>query len=248
MNEKKVNRTITIGATFILGFAAGWLVQGQHWDVFLTSYVPSLAVLLAAFYGASFAYELQKEKEKEDIKRRNIVNGNSAIFTLMRMTNKLVIFQRQIIDPIRNNPARFLAMQPTATLEKDDIKLDMEKLYFLLETDDRDLLGEIMIEEERYRNAIDAINGRSRLHLLEAQPQLEKAGFQPGGEYTFAQMEAMLGPRLYATIKSATDQTITHIDNAVVSIKATSDKLTTSLKRLFPNEKIISFTIPSTDS
>ena len=240
----KINKIILLGAIFILGFAAGLLVEEQHWDVFLTSYIPSLATLVAAYYGASLAFKFQNDKDREDIKHRNMANGNNSIFALTRMCNKLVNLQRQIINPIRNSPARFLEMRPTTSLEKDDIKLDLEKLYFLLGTDDRDLLGEIMAEEERYRSAIDAINERSLLHIREAQPLLERAGFVAGGEYSFDQIEAMLGQRLYASIVQATEQAISHVDAAVVSIKLVADKLAASLKKQYPDKKIISFTIP----
>lgn len=244
MNDMNVNRIIKFGVTFILGFAAGWLVAGQHWDVFLTSYIPSLATLVAAFYGAKYAFQFQKDKEIKDNKSRNVVNGNNSIFALMRMANKLVNFQRQIITPIRTNPSRLLEMPPTNQLEKDDIKLNIEKLYFLLETDDSNLLGEIMIEEDRYRSAIEAINIRSHLHIHEVQPLLERAGIVQGGNYTFAQIEVILGQRLYVAISQATDQVISHVDAAVVSIKSVADKLTASLKKQYPNEKIISFTLP----
>lgn len=175
-----VNRIITPGATFILGFAAGWLIAGQRWDVFLTSYIPSLATLVAAFYGAKFAFQFQNDKERKESKSRNVVNGNSSIFALMRMANKLASFQRQVINPFRTSPAGLLAIPATNQLEKDDIKLNIEKLYFLLDTADKNLLGEVMIEEERYRSAIEAINMRSRLHMSEVQPKLESAGFVIG--------------------------------------------------------------------
>lgn len=240
----KVNRTITLGATFILGFAAGWLVEGKHWDEFLTSYIPSLATLVAAFYGAKYAFQFQKDKELEDSKNRNVVNGNNSIFALSRMAGKLAGFQKQIIEPIRNSPVSFLEMRATNHLEKDDIQLNIEKLYFLLETEDRNLLGEIMVEEDRYRNAIDAINLRSQLHLHEVQPLFERAGFVQGGQYSFEQIEGMLGPRLYATISQATDDVIHHVDATVESIKSVSNKLTASLKKQYPDETIIGFVIP----
>jgi hypothetical protein len=61
-------------------------------------------------------------------------------------------------------------------------------------------LGEVIIEEERYRSAIDAINARSHIHQSEVQPILEKKGFVQGSTYTFNQIEEFLGPRLYETI------------------------------------------------
>lgn len=204
-----------------------------------------IVTFVAAWAGGWAAFNAERttreRKEKEDIKRRNIVNGNSSIFTLIRMLNKLVGLQRQIIEPIRDSHSRFLDMPPTAIVEKDDIKLNIENLYFLLETVDMNLLAEVIIEEERYRSAIDAINLRSQLHLHEVQPLLEHNGFVQGGNYSFAEIEGMLGQRLYATIILATDQAIDHVDKAVVSIKTVSDKLTASLKKQYPDEKIIKF-------
>ena len=236
-----MNRILIFGVTFIFGFAAGWIAQGRHGGVFLSSYVPALATLVAAFYGAKCAFQFQRDKEREENKRRNVVNGNSAIFNMMRMAEKLKNVQRQIIDPVRGRPACFLEMRPTLHLVKDDIKLNIETLYFLLETDDRNLLGALMVEEARYQSALDAINERSRLHRQEVQPLLERAGFVQGGNYSFAQIEEALGNRVYTTIRSATDQVIDYVDSTIVSLKQVADKLTASLKKQYPNETIISF-------
>lgn len=240
----KIYRTITLGATFILGFAAGWLVEGQKWDVFLTSYIPSLATLVAAFYGAKYAFQFQKDKEVENNIIANVINGNNAIFTLGRMANKLAGYKRQIIDPIRNSPTRNLEMRPTQALEKDDIRLDIQNLYFLLEIEDRNLLGEIVVEEERYRNTIEAINMRSELHIREVQPRLEAAGIVQGGDYSFEHIEKILGGRIYTSISQATDQVISHVETALASITMISDKLTSSMKKQYPSAIIINFRIP----
>lgn len=240
-----MHRIFTYGITFIFGVSAGWILQGRHWDVFLTSYVPALATLVAAFYGAKYAFQFQKEKETEDNKRRNVINGNNAIFSIMRMANTLMIFQKQIIEPARNSKTRFLEMPPTLDLVKDDINLNIESLYFLLETDDRNLLGELTAEEGRYRSALDAINERSRLHRQEIQPLLERAGVVQGGNYSFAQIENVLGNRLYITIQDATEQVIDHVDSTIISLKQIADKLTASLKKQYPNTTIISFKMPS---
>ena len=238
-----MTRIFTFGVPFIVGVGAGWIVQGRHWDAFLTSYVPALATLVAAFYGAKYAFQFQKDKEMEDNKRQNVVNGNSAIFNLMRMTSTLRNVQKQIIDPARDRPARFLEMRPTLHSIKDDIKLNIETLYFLLETDYRNLLGELVIEEARYQSALDAIKERSRLHIEEVQPLLERACTVEGGDYSLAQIENALGIRLYTTIQQATEQAIDHVDSTVVSLTQVADKLTASLKKQYPNETIISFEI-----
>ena len=241
-----MHRIFTYGVTFIFGVGAGWVVQGRHWDVFLTSYIPALATLVAAFYGAKYAFQFQRAKEIEVSKKRNVVNGNSTIFSMMRMASNLKNYQKQIVEPVRSKlQTRFLEMPPTLDLVKEDINLNIESLYFLLETDDRNLLGELTAEEGRYRSALDAINERSRLHRQEIQPLLERAGVVQGGNYSFAQIENVLGNRLYITIQDATEQVIDHVDSTIISLKQIADKLTASLKKQYPNTTIISFKMPS---
>jgi hypothetical protein len=239
----RITRVLSLGVPFIFGVGVGWIVQGRHWDVFLTSYVPALATLVAAYYGAKYAFQFQKDKEVEDNKKRNIINGNSTIFNMMRMTSDLTNFQKQIIDPVRGRQTCFLEMRPTPHFDKEMIKLNIETLYFLLDTDDRNLLGELVTEEERYQSALVAINERSDFHRQEVQPVLDRLGVVQGGYYTVAQIEKMLGDRLYTTLCHATDQAIDHVDSTIVSLKEVADKLNASLKKQFPNETIIGFGI-----
>jgi hypothetical protein len=233
----------TFGVPFILGVGAGWIVQGRHWDVFLTSYVPALATLVAAFYGAKYAFQFQKDKEEEDNKRRNIINGKIAIFNMMQMTSVLRNFQKQVIDQVRDRPTCFLEMRPTTHLEKNAITLNIETLYFLLDTDDRNLLGELVTEEARYQSALDAINERSRVYTQEIEPVLDRAGFVQPGNYSVAQIEQAIGNRLYNILCDATNQVIHHVDSTILSLKRCADKLTASLKTQYPKETIISFEI-----
>lgn len=162
-----MNKTIYLGSAFLLGVGAGLIIQGKDWANFLTSYIPALATLVAAYYGAKFAFQFQNDKELIAEKKHNIISANTAIFTLSRMANKLFIYQRDIIEPFLNKATAFIEMPPTLDIDKEHIKLNIETLYFLLQTNDRNILGEVLIEEERYRSAIDAINKRSQLHLEE---------------------------------------------------------------------------------
>lgn len=236
----RISTYSTYGVIFIFGVGAGWMARGNHLDVFFTSYVPALATLVAAFCGANYAFQLQMEKEIADNKRRNVVNANIAIFSLIRMRNKLLNFQEQIIKPHHNNDLKsFLEMPPTLDLLKDDIKLNIESLYFLLETDDRNLLGELSCEEGRYRSALDAINDRSQLHRQEIQPSLERAGFAHGIDYSEEQIKDMIGQRLYIILQESTTQVKNHVDSTADSLKKITDKLTASLKKQYPNETII---------
>jgi len=243
-----MHRFFSFGITFILGVGAGWILQGQHWDVLLTSYVPVLATLVAAFYGAKYAFQFQKDKEKEDSKRHNVINGNAAIFTLMRMICALRDIQKQIIDPARDRPLRFIQMQPALHFIIDEIKLNVESLYFLLETEDRNLLAELVTEAARYHTAMGAFNERSRIHREEVQPLLEQAGIVQGGDYSHEQIEGAIGNRLYITIQQSTEETINLVDDAIISLKPFADRLRASLKKQYPTATIIGFELTAETS
>ena len=241
MKDNQINKIVTFGVPFILGVGAGWIITGKQWAIFFTSYVPALATLVAAFYGAKFAFQFQREKEEGENKKKNIINGNLAIFNLSRMANTLHVYRKQFIEPFRGKTSAFLEIQPSLDILEDDIKFNVENLFFLLESGSINILGELVVEKSRFQKTLDAINERSRLHRFEVQPSLEKAGFVQGGNYTHEQIEAMLGQRLYHTIKLSTDQIITHVDETIISLKSAGDKLSSLLKVVFPGEQIISF-------
>lgn len=236
-----MKRTITYGIIFILGSGAGWILSGKYWDIFFTSYVPALATLVAAFYGAKFAFQFQREKEEEKNKEKQILDGNLAIFNLMRMANTLFVYRKQFIEPYRGKPTAFLEMPPSLELLENDINFNVENLFFLLNSNEINFIGELVVEESRFRKALDAINDRSKVHRFEVQPTLEKAGIVQGGNYTFQQIEGVLGERLHHTITQATEQVVAHVDETINSLKSAGEKLSGILKNIFPGERIISF-------
>lgn len=236
-----MNKIFISGTLFLLGVGAGLLIQSKDWNGFITSYIPVLATLVAAFYGAKFAFQFQKNKELDDIQKLNIANANAAIFDLMRMANTLFIYQRDLINPIKTSPFYFVELMPSPQFEKL-VKLNIQGLYFLLETDHRNLVGEIVVEEERYRSVIDSINLRSRLHLEEFQPALGKV-IMPS-EHSLESIKNVVGDRIYISLKTSTDQVIDQVESYIVNLEEMGNRLTQCMKQVYPNDVIISFTLP----
>lgn len=234
------HQVITATVIFFVGVVVGGLAEGKLISTVFEDYVPALVTLLAAYLGASYAFRLQSAKEERDVIRINIVAGNLAVFNLIRKLNTLLDYQKQVIDPMRGEKIAFIGMEPTLQLNADDVHLDLDSLSFLLSSDNPNLLGELSIEKSRFRKALDAINERSKLHWGQVQPKLEQAGFVEGAEYTFPQIEQMLGTRLYVTMNRATDQVIVHVDSTIISLQEAGMKLADMLKKLYPGEKIIS--------
>ncbi len=239
-----MNKIISIGFVLLLGIALGWYIKGKHLETLFTVYLPAMATLMAAYFGAKYAFDLQAEKEKEIIKQRNVVNANLTIFNILRMINNLLNYQQQIINPVRDKPTSFLEMSPTLPSEKDKISLNIEMLSFLLSTNNPNILGELSIEDSRYQRAVDAIKERSRIHFSEAQPLLEKAGIIQGGDYLFKDIEKASGNRLYTTLQQSTKQIIEHVDGAIDSLRKVGNELRKAIEDLYPEEKIHSIDVP----
>lgn len=203
--------------------------------------ISALAVVVAAFSGAWYAFRLSdKERERKELKNA-VASGNRAIFTLMRQWNELSLIQRQLIDPMRSHPARFVTLLPTLPLDYEPLKCDIDSIGFLLETPHRQCLMDLMVAESRFQTAVRVLNERSKLHMQTVQPLLEKAGIIEGGDYTKKEIEAALGDRLSVHLSRLTDDVIELVDNAIISLKDISDKLHNALRQLYPQEKIINF-------
>jgi hypothetical protein len=241
---KNINKIIYVVFVLLIGIVIEWHVKGEHMETIFTTYLPALATLMAAYFGAKYAFDLQSNKEKETLKQRNIINGNLAIFNILRMINNLLNYQRQIIDPVRDKPTAFLEMSPTLPSEKDVISLNIESLSFLLEIVEPNILGELTIQESRYQRAIDAIQERTRVHRDEAQPILEMAGISTGTIHSFEEIETALGERLHTTLQQSTKQIIEHVDDTIISLQEVGNKLSQILQELYPKEKIIKISVP----
>ncbi len=220
----------------------GWLAYQKLWEAIITVVVTSIATVGAAYFGAKVAFDKNAEKERENIRNQNRINGNIALFNLMHMINLLGSFRLQFIDPWRTNDHAFLLILPALPFEK--IKLNVEALSFLLETDEPNLLGELALSEEAYRNAVGSINERSRLHRDDVQPKLEQAGFIQG-QHNANQAADLLGNRLNQTLKLATDTMIKVVDETIDRLKINTERLGKCLKTHFPEGKTIHVEFPA---
>jgi len=207
--------------------------------------VPAVATLLAAFFGAWFAYRLQDKAKVREERASNVSAANRALFTVFQHVNSLKVFQYDMIDPVRNHPMKFIAMQPVLHEQHEDIQFDFSMLIFLLNTKHKQIVLDLFIEQQRFREAIKAINYRSALHIQQLQPALERAGIQEGVDYPVEGAEAFftkaLGPRLYKSLQRATDQVIYHVDRTVGSLDKAKGKMIKAFKELYPEGDFLNF-------
>jgi hypothetical protein len=203
--------------------------------------INALATLAAAFLGAFFAFIFQERKEGRKIRTSNIAAGNRAMFLLSQQFNELSVIQKQIIEPARKHPVRFVVMRPSPPLNYESLRFEVNTLSFLLETKHRQVLMDLLIEEGRFHAAVQALNERSKVHLSDAQPVLDKAGIEEGGDYSISQLKEALGNRLFVQLSRATDEMIDYVDSSIKSLLQMGDKLYEVLRELYPGKTFIRF-------
>lgn len=207
-----------------------------------------MATLLAAFLGAWFAFRLQNNREENKKHQENIGAANRALFTLSRFISALEDIKRQVIDPVRDRPDRFVAMLPFLISNYDalrfdtkslTLRFDTKSLTFLLESNSPNLLGELITEENRFHQAINLLSNRSELHRHQVQPLLEAAAVRIGGEHPIADIKKALGARIFTQITMATDDLIEHVDQTLSTSEYLSKRFVVAMKEIYPKSKFI---------
>jgi hypothetical protein len=203
--------------------------------------VNPLATLVAAFAGSWAAFKFQQFQQNKEDTENKIAAGNRALMTLLQQANTLKLFQIDFIEPYRNSPGRHIKIQSTLPFQEDSLVFDVRSLEFMFTPEYQQVLMDLILEGNRYREAIKSINTRSRHHFDVVQPKLAHAGFKNGGEYTGEEFKAALGDRDYVHLERLTDTVVLHVDRTVDSLVAMKGRLRAALLKQFPKGKFVDF-------
>jgi hypothetical protein len=200
--------------------------------------------ILATFVGGSGAfYWERRNKEKEDLQEK-LASANRAIFILSRQFSILNGIRNQHINPARDNPAAWLLMRPILRREHSDLKYEINNLQFLFVSATSNILNELLLEEDRFHEAIKTLNERSRIYSAELQPQVEQLGLRPTDEVPLSVIEEKLSPNTVSSIKDLTKALIEHVDEGIEGLKNVYSKLYDAFVNLFPGKPLIEIKFP----
>ncbi|AIS15682.1 hypothetical protein JM49_29545 [Pseudomonas chlororaphis subsp. aurantiaca] len=203
---------------------------------FVKDFLPAVATLIAAYVGAWYGASLVKDAALKDERKKNIGVGARTMFTLWRQVNMMAQIQIDFVDLYRNNPSAPIAMPPINYPLDEPARIDLDGLAFFLDLGNAKILEDLAIAEQNFLHAIDVIKKRSKLHLTEVQPVLEKI-IPRGGPVSHAALEQALGPRLFSLPIDQTKSMIFRVDSAVVDLDKVTAELFNALKKEFPDSK-----------
>ncbi|MBY0475107.1 MAG: hypothetical protein K2Q13_08630 [Nitrosomonas sp.] len=230
----------------IILFFAGAFFAAFAEDVsllpFINTLIAPLATLVAAFFGAKYAFKLQAQQKQEETYRTEVEAGNKVIFQLIRLHNKFGAIREQFIEKYRDNSGRHYLIQPIAGLDIKDPHINYDSLSFIFNSGELNILTELSSFEQEIASAIEVISRRSDHHYRIIQPAVEQLEKEHGKEITLEKIDSILGKREAQIAKMSTDNMIMCVDS-IMHYDKLIIKLSNLMKGLYKGHTIISMSI-----
>lgn len=200
----------------------------------------AIATLLAAFMGAWFAFKLEEDHRKEEQDKKNISACCKAIFILSEQFKMLDKFQKEEIKPIKGKSDIWLEMEPLAHMDHKTLKFNIENLQFILDTTHKDILSQLLSQDELFHKTISMINMRSQLLLEKLPPEFiqnMKINIKQGT------LESLEPGKLEnkRRLENLTNKIIQHVNEAIASTKKFHKIFIKAVKDIYPESNPISF-------
>ncbi len=217
----------------IIGCAALVVLQPSARELFTFA-----GALASTFIGAWFAFQFGAGRVKRDKRDKDVSAGNLALVVLVEFLDRDFQYQKQFVDPVRENPNYWWVMRPGQDLDTLDLKVDLAGLAFLLQRHSQ-VWRAIVLEERRHKLLAKTITERTKLLTEEVFVKFEAAGFGHGQVVTPDEIERVLGPRTTASLKDGTKFIIGMTDDNIKSLESCISIVRNALRELFPNTDFI---------
>ncbi len=198
-----------------------------------------LVSIFGTFFGATFAFRLNEEKEARKVREARREALNRASFVLIRQANAI----HQMTQDFERFPSPFEKAFNLPALKPppyNDLIHNLSDLEFLLESPTPGLLMEIAIEQERFHQAVDSMRIRNEFYVGEVQPALEKLALN-GKQVTVVEAASLLGERLFGGAMNGAEIAWQHISSCNVTIPTVHEALLRQAKALYPGHKFITY-------
>lgn len=201
--------------------------------------VAAIATLLAAYFGARLAFNLERTQKREEEKSRNIEAANRALFVLLQFWNHLDQFRRETVEPHRECADAWLNMAARPHRRVTFPRLPADELAFLLQSQHADVYARVLLEEHRFFDAISLIEARSEILLSRAFPALAAAGVPIGAQREQREVEAIVGIDAVHKLKIMTSSVVKNVDEDLASLMSAFRDLRAAVKGIYPSVPLL---------
>jgi hypothetical protein len=200
--------------------------------------VPALS-LVGTFFGATFAFRLNQDKEARKLADEQREALNRASFILIRQWNAMdqLVRQFQAYPPPFERAFNMPAFKPPSYT---DLSHTIADLDFLIDSSNPGLLMQLVVEQETFHQALESLRIRNDFYVTEVQPALEKLRVN-GTTVSAQQMAEALGERLFQGSINGAETAWQLIHSASESIPKVHQALLAEARNLFPGRKFITY-------
>jgi hypothetical protein len=210
----------------------------EHAKILSDLAIAAVGAFFGTGAGAFVALYGDRKRRSEQREERHVGAANLAILQLGRACDFLSQYQREVIDPDRNSPIRWLLMARKILGVSDSIRVDLETLGYLFKSSDPNVPSAVAIEFERFEATLRLIEQVKNL-LAEAHVRMEERHIIEGA--TRQEIEGASGQKIVTQMRTLTDSIIDHVGRSLPSINDTAKRLHAATRELYPDSKVISF-------
>ena len=199
----------------------------------------SIFALIGTFFGALFAFRLQESKEKaKEVKARKTAL-NRALLVLGMHHNEIQNYIKEL-SPYVSEVDRAFNLPASQPVENLDLRQKFDELDFLLESSNPNILVELIIEQQRFDQVMQAIKLRNNFYVNEVQPVFAAQGLNHR-LVAREELREKLGERLFEGAITQVKMVYDHVGSSNDSLQEVFGKLRTVAKELFPSEGFVQF-------
>lgn len=205
---------------------------------------------LAAFLGAFAAFLLEAIRRWRSDRLAELAAGNEAVFALSQMctittnvNNQLFVDRITEFTKTMGRAPGYIEFLPMHAGNTESMRLRMDKLGFLLNTYDPDILNRIASCDRDFSVLMDVIEQRNQAHVEWQQRSSHAIAklFTGQTEFPFEQLEQAVGMDLSYRLRAFTEHLQEGLPRCAEHLKLAGDQLTKVLAMTFPTRRITSF-------
>jgi hypothetical protein len=190
-----------------------------------------------AFFGAYCAFKLRQHEENQSKRNKRKTALDLCLFTLARQHNAISLMKKQYDEYPKEFQRAFLmpAMKPP---EYKDLRVNLDDLIFLTNHESVEPLFHLSIEQERFEQAIFAVNLRNTYTLEHLQPAMAKHKLN-GKSISYKELKDALGEQIFHTALNGANMAHEHLIATEESILKMLNKLHKIAKSIYPDERFM---------
>jgi hypothetical protein len=198
-----------------------------------------LLALLGTFAGALLAFRLEESRERAKQIAAQKAALNRALLVLGYHHNEIRTYC-DLISPYQLDIELAFNFPASEPPDHSHLRQHPDELNFLLDSSDPQVLFDLIIEQNRFDQAMQAIHTRNVFYVEQVQPAFARAGLN-NRRVSDVEIKAGLGEYLYGGALHGAQTLKDHLHASNDSLPALATKLRAIAKQLYPDERFVSF-------